>query len=261
MYLFLFLSYILTLLPVLTHAVKVTLRYGDDHPFPQMVLMTAQTCNNLRPGRCCQGRSQPEIPGLTNPAGPFPNYRVATFEGLEVFDLAITWQVQGTTGGCSGTPVETTLGPGSWRFPTQGSASVLLTGANYIKLPTKIPKGREAAPMLQAQGILGLITGGGGWMSKDASYSLLQQAADASLRLGGSRSGFGLMRRGGLMRREELMKRGVVSKDKGVVFAQPPPGVQWPDVITFNGTDYTETSEGSPVYKSADGQTVDFGGK
>ncbi len=115
--------------------------------------------------------------------------------------------------------------------------------------------------MLEAQGILGLITGGGAWMSKQASSGLLQQAAQASLRLGGSASGFGLRRRGELMRREELMRRGVVSKDKGVVFAQPPPGVQWPDVITFNGTDYTETSEGGSVYKSADGQTIDFGGK
>lgn len=115
--------------------------------------------------------------------------------------------------------------------------------------------------MLEAQGILGLVTGGGGWVSKEASSGLLQQAANAALGLGGSKSGFGLRRRGEWMRRGELVRRGVVSKDKGVVFAQPPAGVQWPDVVTFNGSEYTETSEGSPVYKSADGQTIDFGGK
>jgi len=115
--------------------------------------------------------------------------------------------------------------------------------------------------MLEAQGILGLITGGGGWVSKQASWGLLQQAASASLRMGGSASGFGLRRRGELMRGEELMRRGVISKDKGVVFTQPPPEVQWPDLIIFDGKNYTETSPGGSVYKSDDGQTIDFGGK
>ena len=87
-------------------------------------------------------------------------------------------------------------------------------------------------------------------MSKHAGTGLLRQAADAALKMGGSASS-------GL----RLRRRGIRSKDKGVVFAQPPAGVQWPDLITFNGTEFRETSEGGAVYRSEDGRVLDFSAK
>ncbi|KAL8789024.1 MAG: hypothetical protein Q9195_007044 [Heterodermia aff. obscurata] len=232
-------------------AVSVTLRYADDHPNPHLMITMVQHCNNLRPGRCCQPRPLPMIPGLGNPNGPFRNFRVAEFTGLEPLDIASVWQPQGTTGGCSGVPRETNHGPGNWRYPADGNADVILTGGSYIKLPTQLPKDPSSrAPMLEAQGILGLITGGGQYVTAKAGNSLLQQAARAALALHGGGSG-------GQRRRR---RRGIRTKDKGVVFAQPPPGNVWPDLVVVNGTSYTEESAGSSIYRSEDGKVLDFSG-
>ena len=127
---------------------------------------------------------------------------------------------------------------------------MILTGGSYIKLPTQLPKDPEArAPMLEAQGILGLITGGGQYVTNKAGNRLLQQAARAALALHGGGSG-------GQRRR----RRGIRSKDKGVVFAQPPPGSVWPDLVVVNETTFTEESTGSPIYRSEDGKVLDFSG-
>ena len=44
------------------------------------------------------------------------------------------------------------------------------------------------------------------------------------------------------------------------MFAQPPPGSVWPDLVVVNGTSYTEESAGSPIYRSEDGKVLDFSG-
>ena len=181
--------------------------------------------------------------GISPGAPAFRNYRVARFEGLAILDIAAVWQPQGSTGGCSGTPRDTTIGPGNWRYPDVGDSDVTLTGGSYIKLPTSIPKG-QSAPMLEAQGILGLITGGGKWVSKQAGSTLLQQAARAALLLAAGSQGH--------------QRRGIRSKDKGVVFAQPPGESVWPDLIMVNGTNYTEESVGSAVYRSEEGLVLNF---
>ena len=247
----------LCLLSLQTSAVSVTLRYGDDHPNPDFVNTMAQRCNNLRPGRCCQPRligflgMVPRPGDNIDPNEGFRNFRVAEFTGLEPLDIASVWQPRGITGGCSGVPRETTHGPGNWRYPAEGSADVVLTGGSYIKLPTQLPKDPSSrAPMLEAQGILGLITGGGQYVTAKAGNSLLQQAARAALALQGGGSG-------GQRRR---VRRRIRSKDKGVVFAQPPPGSVWPDLVVVNGTSYTEEGAGSPVYRSEDGKVLDFSG-
>ena len=170
----------LYLLSLQISAVSVTLRYGDEHPNPLLANQMAQHCNNLRPGRCCQPRPIHIVPGLGDllgngaPNAPFRNFRVAQFTGLEPLDIASVWQPQGTTGACSGVPRETTHGPGDWRYPAEGSADVILSGGSYIKLPTQLPKNpRSRAPMLEAQGILGLITGGGQYVTAKAGNALV----------------------------------------------------------------------------------------
>lgn len=106
--------------------------------------------------------------------------------------------------------------------------------------------------MREAQGILGLITGGTGWVSQLASPGVRQQASNAALGLGSSLGSLGLRKR------SELTRRGIVSKDKGVVIAQPPPGIQWPDLITVDGTNCTEESVGSPIYRNQDGAILNL---
>ena len=103
--------------------------------------------------------------------------------------------------------------------------------------------------MLESQGILGLITGGGQYVTAKAGNTLLKEAARTALAL--RRSGNSGQRR---------RRRGIRSKDKGVVFAQPPSGSVWPDLVIFNGTSYIEESAGSPIYRSQDGKVLDFSG-
>lgn len=242
-------------LPLITQAVTVTLSYV---PFPEpaaanqpMPTIMGQFCTNLRPGLCCQER---------RPGGN-QGFRYASFHNLEPLDIAAAWQPQdstsrqpqGSTSGYSGTPVGTGSGPGSWKFPSRNNREVLtITGASYIRLPTSIREDRVSMPMREAQGILGLITGGTGWVSQLASPSVRQQASNAALGLGSSLGSLGLRKR------SELTRRGIVSKDKGAVIAQPPPGIQWPDLITVDGTNCTEESVGSPIYRNQDGAILNL---
>lgn len=163
-------------------------------------------------------------------------------------DIAAVWQPQGTTGGCSGTPRDTRPGPGEYRYPAEGSSDVVLTGASYIKLPNHRQPEGQTVPIMEAQGILGLITGGGKYVSKSAGSSLLQRMMSAQSGLQGS-AGLGMRR------------RGIRSPDKGVVFAQPPPSAIWPDVVFFNGTEWVQEHEGSSIYTNKAGQVLDFQGK
>jgi len=65
----------------------------------------------------------------------------------------------------------------------------------------------------------------------------------------------------GLRKKSELKRRGIMSKNRGVVIAQPPPGIQWPDrITTVDGTNYTEESVGSPIYRNGDGAMLNLTG-
>lgn len=122
-----------------------------------------------------------------------------------------------------------------------------LTGASYIRLPDSIPKDQNA-PMMEAQGILGLITGGGNYIDKKAGGSLLQRMLSAQSGLqGGSIGG--------------RWRRSIRSPNQGIVFAQPPPSAVWPDVVFFNGTEYKQDHVGGSIYTNEAGQVLDFQGK
>ncbi|KAG7007896.1 hypothetical protein G7Y79_00008g025340 [Physcia stellaris] len=228
MYSLLLFSALSSLLLSFTSAVKVILSYGDEHINPAMAAMNSQTCNNLPPGICCQGRPIPAML-FANPANPnsqWRDYRVAKFTGLETLHIAAVWWQPSDESGCSGTPLDSRPGGGNYRYPTQGSSDVTLTGASYVRLPDHIPKGQKA-PMMEAQGILGLITGGGPYIDK----------------------------KGG------TWKRGIRSPNHGVVFAQPPPSAIWPDVVSFDGTEYKQDHVGGSIYTSEEGRVLDFQGK
>ena len=167
-----FLTFTIISLALTTYGVFVELRYptpaGADQP---TYTPMSEFCNKLQPGRCCQSR---EAEGT--PAAQFRNYRVAYFHGLEALDIAAVWQAKGDTGGCFGRVAGSKNGPGTWRLPGAGNAGVILTGASYVRIPQSITAERASTPMREAQGILGLITGGTGWVSESASPKLRQQA-------------------------------------------------------------------------------------
>ncbi|KAL8933077.1 MAG: hypothetical protein Q9216_006535 [Gyalolechia sp. 2 TL-2023] len=200
-----------------------------------------QTCRNLRPGRCCQGRPIPHY--LQDPYfGYYEDYRIAQWTGLSPFDIAAVWRPVANRGACSGVPMATTVGPGNWRYPATGSSDIVITGASYIKIPSGKPKEADA-PWLEAQGILGLVTGGGRWVSGKANTGVMDQI----------NSWAGTMRK---VKRKAVVIRG----EPGMVFAQPPAEVNlvWTDLIVINGTGFTQESEGSSMYRSETGEVLDF---
>ena len=244
------------LLPLLAQAVTVTLQLSAYHANPMMAMMNAQTCTNLPPGRCCQGRPPPAfMQGLAPDSPPSPDYRSAQWAGLQLLDIAAVWQPRGNNAGCSGTPVATHAialpsQPDHWRYPTFGDSDVMLSGASYIRVPQTLPKDGDAASWLEAEGILGLVTGGGKYISKKVGSPLLQQAAAEALRLWGGGGSHKFRRRD--------IRAGFNMGHEGVVYAQPPGVSVWPDLITLNGTEYVEESPGSPIYKSAGGEVLNM---
>ncbi|KAI4231933.1 MAG: hypothetical protein L6R40_007588 [Gallowayella cf. fulva] len=205
--------------------------------------INVQVCNNLRPGRCCQGRpavfAAPGVP-------PYPDFRVSQVQGMAPRDIAAVWhRARGAEGGCTGTSLASSAGPGNWRYPAEGNANDILTGASYIRVPDGAPEDVEA-PWVEAEGILGMVTGGGKWVAKGVS-NMLQKLIDERQRaLAEIRGG------------SKARKRSIRSREKGAVFARPPSVGVWPDVIVLNGTEYTEESAGSPIYRSQEGKMLNF---
>lgn len=178
----------LLLLIALARAVDVML-LSDEGVDEVHEINTAQICNNLRPGRCCQGRPLPSTLlarlGIRQ-RGPAPHYAVALVTHLQPFDIAAVWEpdVRRPHRGCTNRPFATGVGPGSFHAPSQldgPAARRPISGASYIKLPTKIPLDRAASPMMAAQGILGLITGGGKYVDPRSPKSFQQKASDVSV--------------------------------------------------------------------------------
>lgn len=262
-------SLLLLLSPPPTHQVSITLSWqGQMDVFsydPVMNTYIDVICTNIQPGRCCKpARFTPNPYGFPRE----PQYRVAEITGLQPLDIASVWKPWNGQNGCAGIPGDTKVGPGNWYYPDQnaynhrwtyfranwnndeptgpGSNTDYISGASYISVPTKLPVNNEAAPWLEAEGIIGLAWGDGKWFSSKASASL-----QSSL-LGTFFSRFGSQR---LMKREEW-KRGIRSPLKGEVFAQPPGSYVWPDTIIINGTTYTEngSDDGNLTYVSATGQ-------
>ncbi|KAL8857208.1 MAG: hypothetical protein Q9178_006263 [Gyalolechia marmorata] len=230
----------------------------DAGPAPTIMATAFQVCHGLPPGRCCAARPLDDVvvdgPDAGNLQPGHQPYNSAWVSGLRALDIAALWRPipADNINGCAGVPFATRPGPGNWQFPSPGTSDTgqLLSGASYIRLPTAIPMERAHAPMMAAQGILGLITGGGSWVAPAASKNTKDQINDVVAILAGGRPWSKLVRR-----------RVIVRGKKGVVFAQPPQGSVWPDLIMVNGTNFTVTGEGSAVYRGEAGGVIDFTGK
>lgn len=102
---------------------------------------------------------------------------------------------------------------------------------------------------MEAEGILGFVTGKDKWVSSKASSSVANRVNGLfrSMTLGGAR-------------KRRVLRRDIIGGERGQVFVQPPTKARaiWPDVIVINGTNYREEAPGSPVYKDRDGKTLDL---
>ncbi|KAI4282031.1 MAG: hypothetical protein L6R38_003251 [Xanthoria sp. 2 TBL-2021] len=218
-----FYTTILTIISILalplTTAVTVTLTNGIGTPGP------IQTCHNLPPGQCC--RSFPVA--SNNYFNPF-NPGAADFYHLLPMDVAAVWARRGNIRDCSGIPIETRAGPGRWHFESTGDGRAF--GASYVRLPSALPPGETEANWLSAEGMLGLVWGGGKWFAKGVEIAGMSGA------IGSKR------------------KRGVVSEEKGTAYIRGPRRWKWPDEVVVNGTRYVAEGLDGSLYHSADGKVL-----
>lgn len=222
------LSFLILLLsyPLLSMQVTVAMSYYIGR------VISGSVCQNMLPGVCCR------------PPGRRRWVERVTVSNLLVGDIGAVWnhRVVGdllngghVIAGCSGVPAITRAGPiRTWRLSPDDyhpGGSTHVTGASYISIPKQLPPLDTDTPWLYAEGLRGLVWGGGNWFADKDGPSQCSQLHS---------------------------KRGVISKDKGMVCATAPTLWKYPDLITANGTDYTDNSRGDLVYRSEDGEVSDL---
>ncbi|KAI4195844.1 MAG: hypothetical protein LQ350_006958 [Teloschistes chrysophthalmus] len=212
------------------------------------ILYDLQTCTNLRPGHCCRHH----LPGFQGPSSGIYRFD-AGFTALRHLDIAAIWK--GGSGGCTGIPIATQPGPGVFgrQFISLGwgvRPEDYYAGMSYIRLSSDPPRDMDV-PWMEAEGILGFVAGGKRWVSPKAGPSVWDQVYSFLDSISvGARKG-----------KRRIVGRGISGAEKGQVFVQPPSKTRWvwPDVVEVNGTSYREETPGSPLYRSDDERTLDFG--
>ena len=201
-------------------------------------------CEDIPPGVCCVSpwqdigafgsHDRPEGVVSLDGAG------AVEFRNLGATDIAAVWGRRSYTTGfwpftreaeitaCSGAVLDSRPGPGDWlsnmtnpdlRQPNYQVGH----GASYISLPRIVPPVGEVGNWLAAEGILGLVWGGGSWFASQAASAYIQK---------------------------HLRKRDIRSANKGQVYSLPPPGVQYPAIMSINGTQYTAQEVGGVLYRN-----------
>ena len=100
---------------------------------------------------------------------------------------------------------------------------------------------------MEAEGILGFVSGRNRWVTPKASKSITSRL-DSWF----SCMGIGVRRPG--------VKRNIISGEKGCVLVQAPAKARevWPDIIVVNGSSYYGETPRSPIYRSVDGKVLDL---
>ena len=188
----------------------------------------SMTCSNLRPGQCC---SAPHTSFRSHSA------HVVSFTGLAPLHIAAIWrsrvrpvsQMDFSTAstGCSSEVWRSRTGPGTWTWEMwgepEGAGSLTpATGASYIEMPKALPPDDTVSNWLDAEGILGLVWGGGKWFTSPAASKALGYA-------------------GGVSPKSRL-RRDIRSESKGTVYAGHPRRWVYPTYIDVNGTRYLHTA-------------------
>lgn len=234
------LSIALSILTRSTLQVSVSLYSGATHPYSSF------TCLKLLPGQCCLAPGHGWV---------LRNAQVVTFDHLAPYHIAAVWsprwQVDRTPtyiGGCSGIVIASRNGPGTWtwrgsRAPAIEEGTVYradtgATGASYIEMPQGLPPDSRMSNWLAAEGILGLVWGGGHWFVSPSAAKLLSGE-------------------GGVIPTSQS-RRDIRSKKEGAVYAMSPRRSIHPTFITVNGTKYTGSDAGALVYRSDAGDVLDL---
>ena len=196
------------------------------------------TCINLQPGQCCRAI----VPYLTAPGNPdvYANYPwYVEIKHLFPNQIAAVWEGRGDVEGCSGTAVRTMTAPPS-RVMTlshgnYGPGAPLriykFTGASYILLPKNLPPDGTTSLWLAAEGLLGLVWGGGRWFSPEAT-------------LAGTR----------IPRAKRKTRRSILRSGQGTAYCAEPPRWRYPDIVTINGTNFRSINTSLLEYQDADGR-------
>ena len=256
-------------------AVDITISPPPGPPFPNgqpgHVPFIAQRCPDIPPGHCCKQR--PDNPQAIS----FPNKRII-FTGLDALDIASAWANRSAVGGCSGLPIATYAGGGTWQYDVpEGQNEQIIRGGNYFRMPIGSPEANDKG-WLSGEGVLGFVWGTGDWWSQTPNpnaWANLQAAARAQL--GGNfpsdLRAFGPGSKKVRRRANRLIDRGVLAigrrglerkligrMDEGLVFCKSPEQTRWPDVITIDGVEYrTQTPQGD-IYLSQDGKVLNYTG-
>lgn len=195
------------------------------------------TCPDIPPGQCCHAPAASHLLGEV------------TMSNLMASDIGAIWgrrtspngyRSWGITG-CSSSLVSTRPGPGNWvwkqwdpsarPYPLPG-----VGGASYISLPEKLPPNPLMHQWLSAEGLLGLVWGGGSWFASPQAQNVL----------GGGPVGI------------KKARRDIRSKDKGNLWARPPMKEVFPMWIDINGSRYSDVGEGDFMYNSEAGGVLNL---
>ncbi|CAF9908975.1 MAG: hypothetical protein HETSPECPRED_008782 [Heterodermia speciosa] len=210
-----------------SHSVTITLDGNLDAE-------TIQICHDIPPGECCAAITLARY-CYYNPFNPTS----ARFDNLQITDIAAVWgsDRDGGIRACSGIPIATRAGvAGTWDFPAVGPERAY--GASYVRLPTRMPPQESESPWLEAEGLLGLVWGGGKWFSRRAAAAAIGSSVEGGLR----RRGRG---------------RRFVKGERGRAYCEGPRKWRWPDVVVANGTRFISARLGSLEFSSADGELLD----
>ena len=209
-------------------------------------------CENIQPGECCL---TPRTLGATH----------VRFRDLRSMDIAAVWsrrvvlapltwwqrllpgdlapiQQRTIITGCSGRVANSRRGPGEqiWEYRPDYSnhpdSELLAYGASYISVPFTMPPKEEDGNWLAAEGMLGLVYGGSQWFASDSAKDYLYRI--------------------GLKKRNE--PRDVRSSQIGQLYAKQPAGILLPTVVAINGSNYTQDTLGSMIYKDETGESFDL---
>ena len=216
---------LLILFSTSSHQVDITLSNAG---------MTA-ICPNIPPGICCT---------LSNLSNLGVNLISSVqFSHLHFLDIAAIWAVRPRRdkdpliGQCSGAVKISRNGPGTWEYDEWLAG---MSGASYIRLPQALPPEKDCVGALDAEGIMGLVWGGGKWFSSPAAERLLS--------FGGTR-------------RMVRKRRDVRSPYQGTVYAGGPRRVVYPGLLMVNRSNYTSVAVEGLMYRDdLTGRTVDVGG-
>ncbi|KAL8868388.1 MAG: hypothetical protein Q9174_005027 [Haloplaca sp. 1 TL-2023] len=180
-----------------------------------------------------------------------------TFDNLATWDIAAIWRfrrpedaptgysVSGSYTGCSGRVWKSRTGPGRWSWEIWDESDNLAhwtpaTGASYIELPRSLPPDAKTSAWLAAEGLFGLVWGGGKWFSSPAASRILGYAPG--------------------VRPRSHLRRDIRSESKGQVYAGRPPRFVYPAIIKWNGKIYHDSGSVNQTYVDDNGITLDLTG-